>query len=792
MKFVLPFSAIGLKDIAAVGGKNASLGEMISHLSHLGIQVPPGFAITVAAYKAFLKANQLEEKIIKRCQGLDVSDVHQLEKVSADIQQFIHAAFLPDELIKAITEAYQGLDLSQEQSVAVRSSATMEDLHEASFAGQQESYLNVCGIEEVLAAVKRVYASLFSERAIAYRVHHNFSPHDVDIAVGVQLMVRSDKAASGVIFTLDTETGFENVVLITAAYGLGEALVKGIINPDEFIVYKPTLHVVDNAVISRKLGCKKQKMIYASDVKQPVKLVKVPEEAQMQYCLKDSELMHLAKQACLIERHYGKPMDIEWAKDGINGQLYILQARPETVMAHKNKQVISQYELLETVTPITKGRSVGQKIGSGVARVLSSPREIGVFKPGEILVADMTDPDWEPIMKHAAAIVTNRGGRTCHAAIVARELGIPAVIGCIDATTAIQSGNNITVSCAEGETGYVYPGLLKYTCHQIEVETLPTLPIKVCMNLANPEQAFSAQFLPNDGIGLARLEFIISNSIGIHPNAILKFSEMPQELQQNILKKTAGYSSPIEFYIEKLAEGISVIAAAFHPKPIIVRFSDFKSNEYANLLGGSLFEPAEENPMIGYRGASRYISGVFADCFAFECEAILRVREQKGLTNTHVMFPFVRTLEEAKQLIAVTKGLGLVRGKAGLQMYMMCEIPSNAILAKEFLAYFDGFSIGSNDLTQLTLGLDRDSALVSELFDERNLAVKTLLHQVIQACRAQKKYVGICGQGPSDHLDFAAWLMQEGIDAISLTPDSIMKTWIGLAELKKEGKIKSS
>jgi len=598
----------------------------------------------------------------------------------------------------------------------------------------------------------------------------------------MQQMIRSDLASSGVMFTLDTESGFDQVVFITSIFGLGEAIVQGAVNPDEFYVHKPTLAKGKAPIIKRKAGDKKIKMIYSDKKEQPVETVDVAQAQRHQFSLSDQDILELAKKAMIIEKHYGNAMDIEWAKDGLDGELYIVQARPETVESRKSRQCLEQYSLLEKATARVTGRSIGQKIGQGKASVITDPKQMHNFVAGSILVADMTDPDWEPIMKKAAAIVTNRGGRTCHAAIIARELGIPAVIGTGDATKQIKNGDNVTVSCAEGDEGYVYPGLLKFEVDRIEIDNLPPLPVKICMNLANPEKAFAAQFIPNEGIGLARLEFIMGSMIGVHPNAVLHFDEMPKSLQQQILEKSAGYDSPKEFFIEKLAEGVATIAAAFYPKPIIVRFSDFKSNEYANFIGGEQYEPDEENPMIGYRGASRYISGNFQACFALECEAMKRVREQKGLTNTHVMFPFVRTLEEAKTLVELTESAGLVRGKDGLNFYMMCEIPSNVLMAEEFLQYFDGFSIGSNDLTQLTLGLDRDSALVAHLFDERNPAVKALLHQAISVCKKHNKYVGICGQGPSDHLDFAQWLMQEGIVAMSLTPDSIIKTWVALSK----------
>ncbi|MFN7097404.1 MAG: phosphoenolpyruvate synthase, partial [Gammaproteobacteria bacterium] len=678
------------------------------------------------------------------------------------------------------------LNLKAGQAVAVRSSSTAEDLVEASFAGQQETFLNILGEQNVLDAIKEVYASLFTERAISYRKQHEFTYDQIAISVGIQQMIRSDLAASGVIFTLDTESGFDQVVFITASYGLGETIVQGNVNPDEFYVHKPMLKQEKNAIISRKLGNKTVKMIYAEGHANgdSTKIIDVSDNERIKFCITDDEILSLARSAMIIEQHYKKPMDIEWAKDGVDQSLYIIQARPETVKAKDTHQCVEQYQLQEKGKILTTGRSVGQKIGQGVACVIHNTQQMDKLKKGDVLVADMTDPDWEPIMKKASAIVTNRGGRTCHAAIIARELGIPAVVGCSNATTVIPDGKEITVSCAEGETGNIYEELLTFNIEKTNIAELPDIPVKLCMNLANPEQAFSYQFIPNQGIGLARLEFIISNMIGIHPRAILQMNHLSSHEKEQIRKATACYITPAEFYIEKLAEGIATIAAAFYPKPIIVRFSDFKSNEYANLLGGQDFEPKEENPMIGYRGGSRYVSDDFKACYAMECEAVLRVRNDKGLTNTHIMFPFVRTVDEAKRLVKLTSENGLTRGENGLQHYMMCEIPSNAILAEEFLQFFDGFSIGSNDLTQLTLGLDRDSELVAYLFDERDAAVKSLLHQAISTCKKLNKYIGICGQGPSDHLDFAKWLMEEGVTSMSLSPDSIVKTWIELAKIK--------
>lgn len=792
MRRVVDFTDLTMNDVEQVGGKNASLGEMITNLASLGIKVPKGFATTVSAYQDFLRENDLQDKINQCLSELDVADVKALKKASQKIRRWIMRAKLPNDFKKEIITMYKAQGLSPKHSVAVRSSATAEDLPTASFAGQQETFLNIKGSENILEAIKKVFASLFTERAIAYRVHNNFPHEKVGISAGVQQMIRSDRAASGVMFTLDTESGFDQVVFITGSYGLGETIVQGHINPDEFYVHKPTLSKGKQSIISRSVGDKSMKMIYTNkhSTGKSVKTVKVPEKERRRFCLTDEEIVELARQALIIEKHYGRPMDIEWAKDGIDGQLYIIQARPETVKTSDNQQIIEQYQLKTREKPIIKGRSIGQKIGQGVARIIKTPKEMDRLKEGEILVTDFTDPDWEPIMKRSAAIVTNRGGRTCHAAIIAREMGIPAVVGCRDATKVIKDGELITVSCAEGETGYVYKGKLPYNVEKIAINTLPDIPVQLCINLANPEAAFACQFLPNHGVGLARLEFIIGNMIGVHPNALLEFDRLSKHLQSQIQLKSSAYSSPVEFYIEKLAEGIGTIAAAFYPKPIIVRFSDFKSNEYANLLGGELYEPQEENPMLGYRGAARYVSGNFRKSFVLECEAIKRVRNDKGLTNTHVMLPFVRTLGAAKDLIDLLKSCGLERGQEGLLFYMMCEIPSNAILAEEFLEYFDGFSIGSNDLTQLTLGLDRDSELIADLFDERDPSVLALLHKAITACRKKNKYVGICGQGPSDHLDFAKWLMEAGVNSMSLSSDVVVKTWIALGEIAQQKKPK--
>ncbi len=784
--YVLWFEQITLKDLEEVGGKNASLGEMIKHLSEVDVAVPGGFATTAFAFQSFLKHNHLHEKIYAALDALNVDDVAALAKTGAQLRQWMMEAKFEPEMEHAVREAYeQLLKKNPNCSVAVRSSATAEDLPEASFAGQQETFLNVSGIDAVLEAVKKVFASLFNDRAIAYREHQNFSHEKVSLSVGIQRMVRSDCGASGVMFSVDTESGFENVVFITSSYGLGEMVVQGAVNPDEFLVYKPALKEGRPAIIRRNLGSKHHKMVYApAGEKEPVKIVEVATHEQHQFSLTSADVENLARKAVAIEAHYGKPMDIEWGKDGQDGELYILQARPETVKSRASKQILEQYTISEHSAILTEGRSVGQKIGKGVARVIKDVSEIGRVQVGDVLISDMTDPDWEPVMKKAAAIVTNRGGRTCHAAIIARELGIPAVVGCGDATVHIKEGEEVTVSCAEGDTGFVYKGLLDFQVKRVDVNHVPKLPLKVMLNVGNPERALAFQSLPNEGVGLARLEFLISNSIGIHPKALLNFDSLKDAaLKEEIKQKTAAYGNPVEFYVEKLKEGIATIAAAFAPKPVIVRLSDFKSNEYANLLGGEAYEPSEENPMLGYRGASRYISEDFKDCFALECQAVKRVREEMGLTNVEVMIPFVRTVDEAKQVIDALAEFGLKRGEHGLRVIMMCELPSNALLAEQFLEHFDGFSIGSNDLTQLTLGLDRDSALVAHYFDERNAAIKILLSQAIRACKKAGKYVGICGQGPSDHPDLAKWLMEEKIDSISLNPDSVLQTYLFLEDV---------
>lgn len=779
MKFIRPLTELSLQDIESVGGKNASLGEMLQHLVSAGIKVPEGFAITTEGYFHFLNARQLHPKLIQLLTHLNPDSLADLKKTGARIRRLILQTEFPAELVAEITAAYKALGRSGKMAVAVRSSATAEDLPEASFAGQQETFLNVSGIRNLLAAVHRVFASLFTDRAIAYRAHHQIPFEQIAISVGVQPMVRSDRGASGVMFTLDTESGFDQAVFITANYGLGETVVQGLANPDEFYVFKPALKQQRPAILTRQLGSKQLKMISG---KGKPRIVKVPLPERLKFCLTDAEVTQLAQQALAIEQHYGRPMDIEWAKDGITGKLYIVQARPETVKTNGHKNFLERFSLTKPGKIKTQGRSVGQKIGQGKARVILKARNMQQFKPGEVLVTDMTDPDWEPIMKLAGAIVTNRGGRTCHAAIIARELGIPAVVGCGNATQTIKSGEAITVSCAEGEVGLVYEGLLPFKVDKITLDTMPSLPVRLCMNLGNPEKAFNYQFLPNHGVGLARLEFIISNHIGIHPEALVRFKKLPVKLQKMIAPKIAAYPSPQEFYIRKLAEGIATIAAAFSPKEVIFRCSDFKSNEYANLLGGNLFEPSEENPMIGFRGASRYVAENFQGAFALECAAFKHVRDEMGLTNAQIMIPFVRTVAELERTVELMAKLGLKRGENGLKIYMMCEIPSNALLAEEFLRHCDGFSIGSNDLTQLTLGLDRDSSLVASLFDERNQAVKELLRLAITACNKAGKYIGICGQAPSDYPELAQWLMQQGIQSLSLTPDTLVDTWLYLGK----------
>lgn len=784
-EYILSLDSIGMDDVTRVGGKNASLGEMIQHLAASGVNVPGGFATTAEAYRRFMADAGLTDKISAALEKLDAEDVRSLAQTGKTIRQWIIDSQIGDELRDAIARAFEAMEREAGGSlaVAVRSSATAEDLPGASFAGQQETFLNVRGLDNVLLAVKTVFASLFNDRAISYRVHHGFDHDEVALSAGIQRMVRSDLAASGVMFTLDTESGFKDVVFITSSYGLGEAVVQGTVNPDEFYVHKPTLAAGRAAILQRTLGSKHIKMVYSNDtgLGETVRTVDVPEAERARFTLTDKEVEHLARQAVIIEQHYGQPMDIEWAKDGETGELFILQARPETVKS-KSHQVVERYIMRERGEVLVEGRSVGQRIASGKVRLGIDLEDMDKLQKGDVLVTDMTDPDWEPIMKRAAAIVTDRGGRTCHAAIIARELGIPAVVGCGDATRRLSDGQHVTVSCAEGDTGFIYKGQLDFKVHKHELNDMPRLPLKVMLNVGNPGRAFTFASVPNAGVGLARLEFIINNTIGVHPKACLEFEQLPSEVRRKIQSRCAGYPDPVSFYVGKLTEGIATLAAAFAPHPVIVRLSDFKSNEYAHLVAGSRYEPKEENPMIGWRGASRYISESFRDCFELECRALRRVRDEMGFTNVQIMVPFVRTLEEASQVTDLLAHNGLQRGVDGLKVIMMCEIPSNVVLAEQFLEYFDGFSIGSNDLTQMTLALDRDSGLVSTGFDERNPAVKSLIHQVIGACRKAGKYVGICGQGPSDYPDFARWLLQEGIGSVSLNPDSVVETWLFMAE----------
>lgn len=785
-EYVLWYQELGMQDVPRVGGKNASLGEMISNLANAGVQVPGGFATTADAFNEFLDQSGLNAKIHDILDTLDVEDVNTLAKVGADIRQWIIDTPFQPNLDKAIREAYNQLhgDAAADVSFAVRSSATAEDMPDASFAGQQETFLNVRGIDSVMVAIKHVFASLFNDRAISYRVHQGYDHRGVALSAGIQRMVRSDKSASGVMFSIDTESGFEDVVFITSSYGLGEMVVQGAVNPDEFYVHKPTLAKAKPSVVRRNIGSKAIQMIYSADQEhgKQVEIVDVDKALSNKFSITDAEVEELAKQAVIIEKHYGRAMDIEWAKDGNDGKLYIVQARPETVRSNEDTNVMERFQLNATSNVVIEGRAIGHKVGSGVVRVLDSIAEMDKVQQGDILVTDMTDPDWEPIMKRAAAIVTNRGGRTCHAAIIARELGIPAVVGCGNATDLIKAGQEVTVSCAEGDTGYIYEGILDFEIITSRVDEMPDLPMKIMMNVGNPDRAFDFARLPHSGVGLARLEFIINRMIGVHPKALLNFDAQTDDLKAEITDMIAGYESPVEFYIAKLVEGISTLGCAFAPERVIVRMSDFKSNEYANLVGGQQYEPEEENPMIGFRGAARYISEDFRDCFALECEAIKRVRNEMDMANVEIMIPFVRTLEEGKRVIELLEEHGLKRGENGLKVIMMCELPSNALLAEEFLEHFDGFSIGSNDLTQLTLGLDRDSGLIAHLFDERNPAIKKLLSMAIQTAKAKGKYVGICGQGPSDHEDFAAWLVEQGIDSVSLNPDTVLETWLYLAK----------
>jgi pyruvate,water dikinase len=786
-RYVKPFRELGMDDVGVVGGKNASLGEMISNLAGAGVSVPDGYATTAEAFWDFLDHNNLRARIQERLVGLDTNDVSALTSAGSEIRQWIIDAPFQDELDQSIRDAYAHMSstMPNDASVAVRSSATAEDLPDASFAGQQETFLNVRGVDEVVLRVKEVFASLYNDRAIAYRVHNNFKHEEVALSAGLQRMVRSDIGVSGVMFTLDTESGFDKAVFITGSFGLGETVVQGAVNPDEFYVYKPALEQQKPAVLSRSLGSKLIKMVYNDESENElVKTINVDAADSAKFCLNDAQLEELAKQAMIIEKHYGRPMDIEWALDGEDQQLYIVQARPETVQSRSNVNVIERFELKETSDLVTQGAAIGQKIGAGKAKVIRSLADMDDLQDGDVLVTQMTDPDWEPVMKRASAIVTDRGGRTCHAAIIARELGVPAVVGCGDATQSIQNDQEITVACSEGESGLIYNGKLKFEVNRVELDNMPPSPLKVMMNVGNPGKAMSFAALPNAGVGLARLEFIINNKIGIHPRALLNYDSINNELRERIAPRIAAYKDPVDFYVQKIIEGVATLGAAFADNPVIVRLSDFKSNEYANLIGGDVFEPDEENPMIGYRGTSRYLSPDFEPCFELECRALRFVRDEMGLDNVWVMVPFVRTLDQAKQVVELLAKYGLERGKNGLKLIMMCEVPSNAILAEQFLEYFDGFSIGSNDMTQLTLALDRDSGLVAELFDERDEAVKFMLSRAIQACKSAGKYIGICGQGPSDHPDLAKWLMDEGIESVSLNPDTVIDTWLYLADAK--------
>ncbi|SEM27247.1 phosphoenolpyruvate synthase [Halomonas caseinilytica] len=782
--YILWFDQLGMDDVERVGGKNASLGEMISNLAGAGVTVPGGFATTAHAYREFLSHEGLNERINQRLATLDIDDVTELAEAGAEIRQWVIDTPLPPAFEQALRDSYEQLQARHPNlKVAVRSSATAEDLPDASFAGQQETFLNIEGFDNIKRAVHEVFASLFNDRAISYRVHRGYPHENVALSAGIQKMVRSETGASGVMFTLDTESGFRDAVFVTASWGLGETVVQGAVNPDEFYVHKPTLATGRPAVLRRNLGSKLIKMIYTGDASagKSVETVDVPLADRGRFCIGDDEVMALARQAMIIERHYGRPMDIEWALDGDDGALYIVQARPETVVSQQEGGKLERFQLKEKGRTLVTGRAIGQRIGRGAVKVVATPDDMDKVLAGDVLVTDMTDPDWEPIMKRASAIVTNRGGRTCHAAIIARELGIPAVVGCGDATEALADGREVTVSCAEGDTGHVYDGLLEFDRNVTSVDAMPEIPFKIMMNVGNPDRAFSFAGLPNAGVGLARLEFIINRMIGVHPKALLEYDTLPTDLQQTIDLRTAGYDDPVSFYVDKLVEGISTLAAAFYPERVIVRLSDFKSNEYENLIGGKLYEPGEENPMLGFRGASRYLSDAFRPCFELECRALKRVRDEMGLDNIEIMVPFVRTTEEARDVVELLAANGLRRGTDGLKIIMMCELPANALLADEFLEHFDGFSIGSNDLTQLTLGLDRDSGIVAHLFEERNPAVKKLLAMAIAACKAQGKYVGICGQGPSDHPDLAKWLMEQGIDSVSLNPDAVLETWFMLA-----------
>ena len=781
-EYVISLEQLGVHDVERVGGKNASLGEMIANLANAGVSVPGGFATTAQAYRDFLEQSGLNERIHAALDALDVDDVVALAKTGAQIRQWVMDAPFPERLDAEIRTAFAKISAGNPNlAVAVRSSATAEDLPDASFAGQQETFLNIRGVDNVIRAAKEVFASLFNDRAIAYRVHQGFDHKLVALSAGVQRMVRSETGAAGVLFTLDTESGFRDAVFVTAAYGLGETVVQGAVNPDEFYVHKPTLEAGRPAILRRNLGSKAIKMVYGEEAKagRSVRTIDVEPVERARFSISDAEVTELAKQALIIERHYGRPMDIEWAKDGDDGQLYIVQARPETVKSRASATVMERYLLKEKGQVLVEGRSIGQRIGAGKVKIIRDVSEMDRVQPGDVLVSDMTDPDWEPVMKRASAIVTNRGGRTCHAAIIARELGIPAVVGCGNATSLLKDGQTVTVSCAEGDTGLIYEGELDFDIRQSSVDAMPELPFKIMMNVGNPDRAFDFAQLPNAGVGLARLEFIINRMIGVHPKALLNYDSLPFEVKESVDKRIAGYSDPVGFYVEKLVEGVSTLAAAFWPKKVIVRLSDFKSNEYKKLIGGSRYEPDEENPMLGFRGASRYIAEDFAEAFEMECRAMKRVRDEMGLTNVEVMVPFVRTLGQAEKVVELLAKYGLKRGENGLRLIMMCEVPSNAILAEQFLQHFDGFSIGSNDLTQLTLGLDRDSGmeLLARDFDERDPAVKFMLQRAISTALSMDKYVGICGQGPSDHPDFAEWLAKEGISSISLNPDSVIDTW---------------
>ncbi len=780
--YVVKLEDLGMQDVDKVGGKNASLGEMIGNLAELGVAVPGGFATTAEAYRDFLKTGELDRRIDEVLRDLDVDDIEALATAGRTIREWIVDTPLPDRLRDEIGSAWEAMSDGRDIRVAVRSSATAEDLPDASFAGQQETFLNVRGFDNLVHALHQVYASLFNDRAIAYRVHQGFDHSQVALSVGVQYMVRSDLAASGVMFTLDTESGFRDAVFITSSWGLGETIVQGQVNPDEFYVYKPALASGHYPILRKNLGSKAVKMVFSEDPKpgRTVETVDVEEADSLRFSLDDAEIIELARTAVVIEKHYGRPMDIEWGKDGSDGKLYILQARPETVKSRSGRKV-QRFTLHDRSRVLCKGRSIGQKIGTGTAKVIRNVSEMGRVQQGDVLVSDMTDPDWEPVMKRAAAIVTNRGGRTCHAAIIARELGIPAVVGCGNATESVEDGVDVTVSCAEGDEGHVYEGQLRFEEKEIELDSLPDVPVKIMMNVGNPDRAFDFSGIPNHGVGLARLEFIINRMIGVHPNALLEYDRLDPDVRAAIDEQMAGYASPTSFFVDKLAEGVATIAAAFAPEPVIVRLSDFKTNEYANLIGGEAYEPREENPMLGFRGAGRYVSESFRPCFELECAALRKVRKDMGLVNVQVMIPFVRTVAQAREVVGLLEQNGLVRGANGLKIIMMCELPTNALLADQYLDYFDGMSIGSNDMTQLTLGLDRDSALVAELFDERDEAVKALLAMAIKACRERGKYIGICGQGPSDHPDLALWLLEQGIESISLNPDTVVETWMFLA-----------